>query len=52
MRWDPILEREREIIGALVLKQACAPPTAHPLMVVGERYQPLRKITHPGEKIV
>ena len=26
--------------------------TAHPLCVASPRYEPMRKISHPGEKIV
>ena len=26
--------------------------TPHPLMPVNQRYEPMRKITHPGERIV
>ena len=47
--WGKRLRESFESIEDPVWSDA---PTAHPLKVVGERYQPLRKITHPGEKIV
>jgi putative proteasome-type protease len=42
----------REVFESLEDPQWGAGPTTVPLCVASPRYEPMKKITHPGEKIV
>ena len=45
-------QRLREVFDSLEDPRWDGGETQHPLRVASERYEPMRKITHPGEKIV
>jgi putative proteasome-type protease len=45
-------QRLREVFESIDDPQWNGGEAAHPLMVKGDRYDPMRKITHPGERIV
>src|SRR5512139_2780950 len=45
-------QRLREVFDAMDDPHWDRTDTAHPLKVESRRYEPMRKITHPGEKIV
>jgi putative proteasome-type protease len=45
-------QRLREVFDSLEDPRWDGGDTRHPLRVVSSRYEPMRKITHPGEKIV
>ena len=45
-------ERLREVFEAIEDPHWDGSDTAHPLLTTSERYEPMKKITHPGEKIV
>ena len=45
-------QRLREVFDSLEDPRWDGGETQHPLRVISERYEPMRKITHPGEKIV
>jgi putative proteasome-type protease len=45
-------QRLREVFDGLEDPRWDGGATQHPLRVPSERYEPMRKITHPGEKIV
>jgi putative proteasome-type protease len=45
-------QRLREVFDSLEDPRWDGGETQYPLRVGSERYEPMRKITHPGEKIV
>lgn len=45
-------QRLREVFDAMDDPHWDGSDTTHPLLVDSKRYEPMRKITHPGEKIV
>jgi putative proteasome-type protease len=45
-------QRLREVFDSLEDPRWDGGDTRHPLRVTSARYEPMRKITHPGEKIV
>jgi putative proteasome-type protease len=45
-------QRLREVFDSLEDPRWDGGETQHPLRVASDRYEPMRKITHPGEKIV
>jgi putative proteasome-type protease len=45
-------QRLREVFDSLEDPRWDGGATQHPLRVASDRYEPMRKITHPGEKIV
>ncbi|MFO1340765.1 MAG: proteasome-type protease [Burkholderiaceae bacterium] len=45
-------QRLREVFEAIDDPHWDGSDSAHPLLTTSERYEPMRKITHPGEKIV
>jgi putative proteasome-type protease len=45
-------QRLREVFEAIDDPRWDGSATTHPLMVSGQRHEPMRKITHPGERVI
>jgi putative proteasome-type protease len=45
-------QRLREVFESIDDPRWDGGDTAHPLMAVSTRYEPMRKVSHPGERIV